>query len=278
MSISLLEAIEKWLSGESLSGYLLYDIPFIWISRLGQILQFFGGLTALAEILGKEKVNYYRVKIEKLINIPTVLQGAAKEIYLLLKYIEFSIRYFSPAYKNAINSEIQKATGKRRVNLDIKVLLEYRSVFEEWKNSNPERYEKWRRRKNQVRPVQNRLTAMFYITSGLSMLVILFYFIIAMFVEVKGFEIIVGLIVTFIFVRYILLLILGIIGYLYGGILFTFVVLSFVIVKIFLYVLIELFVFKPAVGYFTLSRKDAVFKLTAFFLIFFGFLLSFFAG
>ena len=76
---TLFEALRQWLSGKSLTSDSIYHFPMIWLARIGQALQFTGGLTVIAEILGREKISQYRSKIERLIDLKVVLKTLQDE-------------------------------------------------------------------------------------------------------------------------------------------------------------------------------------------------------
>jgi hypothetical protein len=53
---SLVDALQRWWSGKSTENLMVYGFSMVWWGRFGKILQLFGGLTVILDIVGPERV------------------------------------------------------------------------------------------------------------------------------------------------------------------------------------------------------------------------------
>lgn len=55
-TISYWEAWSLWGSGRSLDGMRMWGLPMLWWGRIGKLMQFAGGLIAVLDIIGSERI------------------------------------------------------------------------------------------------------------------------------------------------------------------------------------------------------------------------------
>lgn len=55
-SLSYWEAVGRWWQGQSLAGMRLWGFDMLWWGRIGKILQFTGGLAAIIDVIGPERI------------------------------------------------------------------------------------------------------------------------------------------------------------------------------------------------------------------------------
>lgn len=280
-NLTFLEAIEKWESGQQLSNYSLYGVSFVWIGRFGQILQFIGSLTVIAEILGREKVIKYKSKVEKLINLRVALKNSVIDIRFLIDFILFHFKYLGLHPADSWLQKTIKEKYKTEFNSDVKSYLKYRKELHIWIQNHDLIYKKWRIKKNKILPVNNRYTAIFLrLVIGFALIMIL-VFLINVFTE-KPFdwEGFLGFVVLLMipFLRLLLYNLITLFVYVSSILLFPILIIPLSIIRVIFFVFIEILIFKPLSGYLNLSTKESYFKLTGFILVFIGFLSSLFAS
>jgi len=55
-SVSYWEAWSLWWAGQKVDGMLMWDVPFLWWGRVGMLMQFGGGLIAILDLIGSERL------------------------------------------------------------------------------------------------------------------------------------------------------------------------------------------------------------------------------
>jgi hypothetical protein len=55
-SVNLWEAFCLWWDGKSLSGLSLWGVPFLILGRIGKVMQYTGGLVAVLDLIGENRL------------------------------------------------------------------------------------------------------------------------------------------------------------------------------------------------------------------------------
>jgi hypothetical protein len=55
-SLSYWDALGRWWQGQSLAGMRVWGLEMLWWGRIGKILQFTGGLAAIIDVIGPERI------------------------------------------------------------------------------------------------------------------------------------------------------------------------------------------------------------------------------
>jgi hypothetical protein len=56
-SVSYWEAWSLWWSGQKVDGMRMWGVPLLWWGRVGKVMQFGGGLIAILDLIGSERLN-----------------------------------------------------------------------------------------------------------------------------------------------------------------------------------------------------------------------------
>ncbi|MFD3000446.1 hypothetical protein ACFS7Z_08755 [Pontibacter toksunensis] len=276
-SLDFISAAEKWTEGESLSDYCLYGLSFVWIGRIGQIIQFLGGFTIVAEIIGREKILVYRDNIESLINIREFIRKTRNDIKLLKIYV--NLNFFINNIPFALYIR-EKAKERYQVNFFYRDLIRFRKEYEEWRQAHSIEYEKWQEKRNLIRPHKKRFSR-FVFNVGLPFTFIFLCFCIYMLFCIYG---ITFKTLTIFVILFVPLLLSGLYSSIVVGLFLMLLILMlpilyipFLLLRVIIAFFIEIFVFKLALCYLNFAQKESIFKLTGFFLISIGFLIALFS-
>jgi hypothetical protein len=63
--VSWWQAWELWWSGKALSGYALWGMPMLWWGRIGKLAQFTGGLVAIIDIIGPDRIQAWGQRLRE---------------------------------------------------------------------------------------------------------------------------------------------------------------------------------------------------------------------
>lgn len=63
--VSWWQAWELWWSGTALGGYTLWGVPMLWWGRLGKLAQFTGGLVAIIDIVGPDRIQAWGQRLRE---------------------------------------------------------------------------------------------------------------------------------------------------------------------------------------------------------------------
>lgn len=74
MEITLSETWKLWLSDNLPADAVLWGISIFWWERIGKVMQFLGGSTIIADIIGPEKIRYFGTSLENTIPYTTLIQ------------------------------------------------------------------------------------------------------------------------------------------------------------------------------------------------------------
>lgn len=270
MNIS--EAIQRWIHGPqiNLTEDVLYGIPFFWVERIAKVLQFSGGLTIIADILGKDRVVEYKEKMEKFVDMQSFIKSVVRNAKAL--WFTISMAFIN----NPLDDFARKIAKEKLPKIDLTFLLQHRKEFETWRIDNQFFYNRWKSLKNKAKFRSKFPFDIFAVALGFAIIDGLF---LSFFLDSKvGIFGIIGVLVCVMLLSkitkniFIVILMIPLIG-------ITFLVLGaltmvFILFKIITLFVLELFIFKPAILYLKISVKGKALQMISFIFILLGFVID----
>jgi hypothetical protein len=102
--MNLLEAWSLWLSGDLSSNAVLLGISILWWGRLGKLMEFVGGATIIADIIGPEKIRRFG----------TSLHNAITPM-LLMEFLRNSFQWYVVIFRHSLMKDYADETTAKRI-------------------------------------------------------------------------------------------------------------------------------------------------------------------
>ena len=111
--------IAWWTTGP-ISGSCLYGIPVLWLGRIGKLLQYFGALTVLLDIIGPARVSQFGASLRQL-DLGTVTRRDALDASKFVAHIFMA--QFHPGQEATRHQELAKQSKYAIVDATVACVL-----------------------------------------------------------------------------------------------------------------------------------------------------------
>jgi hypothetical protein len=285
---TIAQLLRTWAQGTEIDKKdYLYGLRLIWVSRGGQLCQFVGSLTVIAEIIGRAKITTFRKRLDGIINLRILIPSVTKELWLFFLYLYDAV-YSQLSVYLVIKLRIQKAIkGASKTNIDspsvkLSEMLRYKLVISEWINAHPAKFAKAKQLKNKIRKKKKQFDHAFRKVMTAAIVIVICWVIRGLVLDMSFFlsHLLFSIVacVTIFLGRATVFNCLLAIVILASSVAYPILFVLWNLLKLALSLPVEILIIKPALGYLYLSERESTLKLVGFIFIFFGFCISLIVG
>ena len=83
ISVTYLEAWSRWLNGESVSNYILWNAQILWWGRMGKLVSAISALTIITEIIGPTRLREFGASLHNRIDLQVAFNRLKKSLAYL---------------------------------------------------------------------------------------------------------------------------------------------------------------------------------------------------
>lgn len=134
-TLSIGEAWTLWFSNQLSSDVTIWGVSLLWWGRLGKILQFVGGVTVVAEIIGPERIRAFGQSLHTRITRRTV----GTFVRNAFEWYKLHLKYFFVAKQGSAEEEelLAKAEsyGANSINVLLTLGFFIYTAVRTWENS-----------------------------------------------------------------------------------------------------------------------------------------------
>ncbi len=90
-NISYFEAWKHWFDGETIGQMKLWGVSIFWWGRIGKLLQFLGGITIIAEIIGVTRLRKFGESLHRIVTMRKIKMQIKDSCYFIISMWKYFV-------------------------------------------------------------------------------------------------------------------------------------------------------------------------------------------
>jgi hypothetical protein len=82
-NLTYIDAWSRWLNGESVSNFFLWNIQILWLGRIGKLVSFLSAFAIIVEIVGPTRLREFGASLHDRVILQKTLESAKKKLAVL---------------------------------------------------------------------------------------------------------------------------------------------------------------------------------------------------